>query len=69
VFFVSATLDKLATFITIMIKPHLFCRTEQTVQAIKAQRAGVDVDDAGAVMGASPPQLKHGNPVKGERGH
>ena len=31
---------------------------EQTVQAITAQRAGVDVDDAGAVMGASPPQMR-----------
>jgi hypothetical protein len=32
--------------------------SEQTVQAIKAQRAGADVDDTGAVMGASPPQLR-----------
>jgi hypothetical protein len=28
------------------------------VQAIAAQRAGVDVDGAGTVMGASPPQMR-----------
>ena len=28
------------------------------VQAIGAQRAGVDVDSAGAVMGASAPQMR-----------
>ena len=31
---------------------------EQTVQAITAQRAGVNVDDAGAVMRARPPQMR-----------
>jgi hypothetical protein len=30
----------------------------QTVQAIVAERAGVDVDSAGAVMGASTPQMR-----------
>ena len=32
--------------------------SSQMVQAIGAQRAGVDVDSAGAVMGASAPQMR-----------